>query len=291
MFRSDRVKGKTEAPNGIETVVIQLPFEGFYCSKWDGEIDSIHEREAEWLEEEEGEPLDDGTIRPKELRLNASEFGELLFNWTDHSSIYLDVAKLYVEAFNDEMTELLSEYGGDLRLTFESMSSPREYNFATDRIFAHIPMSSVKRLFELSEDTNHAGLRVILKESHTSRDGFISFYSNDLDEWLAKPIEDWDYNELGSLLLAVMYGYCDAGEEDGNALSWRIYERIVDCEGLYHVHSQAVDWPKFEAAVEEARADKLEALREAYPEHPLVAVSDGNSPEPRCPNTKEMFPE
>src|SRR4051794_25404177 len=116
-------------------LVMRLPFEGFYESKYSGEIDHTEEQDAEHFAERDEEE------RPKELRLGADVFGEILFDCADYSSAYHAVAKVYVDAFSIWASELLE---CRLGLTFESMDSPREYNFRTDRVYAHVESDIVQ---------------------------------------------------------------------------------------------------------------------------------------------------
>src|SRR5690606_26269592 len=123
-------------------------------------------------------------------------------------------------------------------LEFESLDSPREYNFCTDRIFCYIPLESAKRLFVISAKGNHKRLKEVIRERFTSRDGFISFYSNNLEEWLDKPLDQWDHNEIGTLLIAVAPCFDDA--------SWGFYESMACNGGFYQDWEAAVDWKEFE---------------------------------------------
>lgn len=87
------------------------------------------------------------------------------------------------------------EFG--INLSFDSLVSPREYNFETDRIFATIDEDEVRRLFgEVDPDD----LTAIAKERFTSCDGFISFYDPDWRAW--GDVLEWDCNQVGTLLLA-----------------------------------------------------------------------------------------
>ncbi len=110
-------------------------------------------------------------------------------------------------------------------------------------------------LFRKSKAEEHATLAQVIKERFTSRDGFLSGYRNELDSWLAKPLRDWDHNELGTLLIAAMrLANVDPEEsETRNAL----YEATCGDEGAYQAWESCVDWPKFEAKRQEARAEKL----------------------------------
>jgi hypothetical protein len=86
-----------------------------------------------------------------------------------------------------------------INLTFKDLSMPKEYNFTTDVIVCEISAKDVKKL---STSLNSETLRDIIKRRFTSRDGFILFYSNDVEEWKEKKLKDWDDIELGTLLEA-----------------------------------------------------------------------------------------
>jgi hypothetical protein len=250
-----------------DRTIIRLPFAGFYGSFYSSEVDNVEEREAENLAERQDE---DGIAA--ELRLTADEYAQILSDVTDYSSAYLDIARAYVPAFAQYLADELSI---NLTLEFESMKSPREYNFETDRIFAHVNAAQLQNLLDtVKQDT----LAAVIRERFTSRSGFISFYSNDIAEWLEKPLADWDHNELETLLLAAMR---DAGVSDDWDMS--VYYDMAESELFYTVHSNAVDWDKLESRVSELREEKAEAFREEHPDY--VA------PEPRCTQTIEMFPD
>ncbi len=145
---------------------IGLPFfSGFYESIHSSVFDSEEEC---IMEDYEGKSWDD-------------------FRWEyDH----LSYCKNYVNAVNSIL---------ELKLEFVEMTSPREYNFSTDRIFCKINKSDLKKLKTV---LNSEEMKNLVKRRFTSRDGFMSFYSNDIEEWKEKPLKDWDYNELGTLLEA-----------------------------------------------------------------------------------------
>lgn len=246
-----------------ERLIIQLPFSGFYESLWSGEIDHIAEQEADYFADERQK--EDGI--PKELRLSADEVSSILFDVTDYSAAYLDVAKQYVSEFNDIASD---DTGVKLSLEWESMSSPREYNFTTDRLFAHIPLEAVEALFALSASEDHKRLRACIVERFTSRSGFSSFYSNDLGDWLEKPVAYWDHNELGTLLM------CLVARED---LDMDIFYAIG--EGFYSAHSDAVDWTKFDEKVQELRDEREAELRADDPDYVAPPI--------RCDRTIDMF--
>lgn len=208
-------------------MIINLPFSGFYYSEYDRELDYVEEREIEHLEE-----------KHQLTNAQADELSGILFNSTDWGVAHRMVAEAYVEAFNEKFKEWTDI---DLGLKFESMSSPREYNFATDRIFCHISDEVVHSLFD---GADREKLAKVIRERFTSYDGFISFYSNYLPDWLETDVDEWDHNELCTLLMSWL-------PEDW---SWAVFEEMVNgSEVFYSAWSEAVDWPKVEAWLEEIK--------------------------------------
>jgi hypothetical protein len=247
--------------------IIQLPFAGFYDSMWSGEIDHQEESEVEYWPERQAE---NGV--PKAFHVSDSDYAEILFRHTDYSAAYLATARDYVESFNLLLSEALET---PLRLTWESMVSPREYNFGTDRVFAYIGRRAIRALWRISAADKHEALAQLSGERFTSRDGFASHYRPDRSDWPADPFE-WDHNQLGTLLLAVLrivYG-------DERELENRLWNDFAESEAPYQFWSEAVDWPKVEAAVEEKRAEITAQWCEDHGEP---------APLPRDPDTPDLF--
>jgi hypothetical protein len=251
---------------------INIPFSGFYESIWSQAIDYEEERDVENLEEHEREE------QPEELQIPADQIAEFFFDCADYSNAYRTIAREYCEEVNRTVSDEIGIY---LAGEFDGMDSPREYNFTTDRLYLTVPDSAAAALFATSAADDHRTLAAAIRERHTSYDGFISFYRNELAEWLAKPIEDWDHNELGTLLIAVMV----LRDIDTRDLEWRIYESLADgcsdgSDGFFQAWSDCVDWEKFDAKMTEHRADLLEDLKAEEPDY---------VPPYRCPETPDMF--
>jgi hypothetical protein len=154
-------------------MIIQIPFSGFYCSIHDDNID---------YELDHSVFTDHATGCTNNDRLS-----ELAYDSMDWGKLHEDYAKEYVKNFNHD-------YGLDL--VFESLQSPREYNFTTDRIHCHITEEEVIKLQEVTPLT-------MLKWSQkmfTSYEGFSSFYDNDYKTW--GEVWEWDHNQLHCLLMA-----------------------------------------------------------------------------------------
>ncbi|MDE3023040.1 MAG: hypothetical protein KGI54_14525 [Pseudomonadota bacterium] len=264
-------------------MIVNLPFAGFYESVYSEGIDREMESYCEYhADTANAEDEDYEGFWTEALRLSASELADILFLHTDYRAAYQRIAKDYAAAFDYVAGEALGmsrkvkrhswnkEAGRlclkgcdqpSIGLTFESMDSPREYNFTTDRIYASVPVFVLRKLFKRSREEKHRTLAAVIKKRFTSYDGFYSFYSNDLGDWLNRPLAEWDHNELGTLLIAALE--MSGLSTDDAVFEQDVYDMIAANEGFYTAWSEAVDWKTFDAARADARRDKLEAWQEA----------------------------
>ena len=148
-----------------------VPFSGFYCSVHDEELDHCLER----LFDRQGT----GATNP--------DLVDAARDAIDWPCVYEAYAARFVD-------DLGTEY--DLILDFESLSSPKYYNFETDRIFTYIDRAS---LAKIARAVPRSDLRAAIKARFTSRDGFISHYPNRLSDW-PRRVSEWDHNQIGLLL-------------------------------------------------------------------------------------------
>ena len=174
------------------TLETAIPFCGFYCSTYDGELDFLIERDSEFYAEEWG--------------LDQFDVASAAFHHADTSEARGEIAKAHVQLWGEQFS---FKTGIAVRLEFSEMTSPRFYNFETDRLFAKIALHDVKKCFDACRSDGFTALRNVIKERFTSRSGFISSYSNRLETWLAKPLAEWDCNEVETLLIATLSINCD----------------------------------------------------------------------------------
>lgn len=147
-------------------MIIQIPFSGFYESIHNSNIDS----EMDYIFE------------------NNQNLSSLLYDSLNWRELFIDYAREYAENF-------AHKYG--IAMQFESLSSPKYYNFETDRIFCHISESEVLRIYAT---TDKQQLARIARDMFTSRDGFNSFYDPDYLTW--DSVLTWDHNQLFALIVA-----------------------------------------------------------------------------------------
>lgn len=161
-----------------------IPFTGFYESLHSEALDSeLEQRHSD----------DQGNIDQSSC--------DRAFDKVNWKSTFKNYAERYVSQFASELNLKTLE--------FVELYSPREYNFETDRIFCTIELSKVERIYK---QTNAIELRDKVRNLFTTRSGFISYYSNDLDKWPSE-LSQWDCNQVGTLI-AVYAESEDFGEYD-----------------------------------------------------------------------------
>jgi hypothetical protein len=204
----------------MKNLIINIPFAGFYETRWNDGLDRVEEYTVENLEEEHKTGI----------------IADLIWQCANYYKSYQHVAEEFVDYFNDYIKE---EYELDLDLKFESMTSPRDYNFDTDRIFCFISEENVRKL---RAAVSEPPLRQVIRERFTSRSGFISSYTNRLEDWDADPTT-WDHYQLGTLLVALL--------ADAEDYEWEIWERMSDRNVFDSAFDNCVDWEKFDELLKE----------------------------------------
>lgn len=220
----------------MTTLLTTIPFSGFYHS-FHSEI--IDDEQKQIFSDDWGEVLE--------------EYEDTYHDFFNYRAIELAYSQKYVEGFKKCFLE---EFEIDLEgLAFESLVSPREYNFSTDTIYCHIPLKLVEKLGKAIFKTKKEAFSEYLKNRFTSHDGFISFYLNDIEEWQEKPFSEWDHNETGSLIEFLWATLCDDDHTtDFNPCG---YDQYFSLEDVRYI----VDQNLTDKGVEEL--NKLYELREA----------------------------
>lgn len=269
-------------------------FPGFYHSDLS---DAVDREEESWVEYrtdagETGPDYESGYA--DELSL-ADDLGEMLFRHTEYRKAYQSLAMQWADAFDYHAGQLLDMSRPDTRqrwigegfvsepyarpsigLKFEEVTSPREYNFTTDRVFAKVPLKTMRDIFKRSAAERHETLAKAVEERHSSYSGFISFYSNDIRDWLKKPLAQWDENELGTLLYAALQiaGAEMESREYYSGFFADVRETTIENEGAYRAWESAVDWSAFDAERAAKRKEKLDAWREAEPDAAAAWIAE-----------------
>jgi len=198
----------------MQTLLTTLPFAGFYGSQHDAELDYAM---AAMFSNDQGDPNPGLTDRVSSA-----------CRW---SAVHLTYAKEFAETFCEAV--------GIHLVRFESMDSPRFYNFETDRLFIELPLEEAQRLMR---ETSTTSLDQVAGERHTSRSGFISFYSPHWRSW--GDVGRWDHNQLQTLVEAYVRdtqgdleeaGLMESARGNGRLEAW-IADNTTGIERLYRVH-------------------------------------------------------
>jgi hypothetical protein len=161
------------------TIEVALPFCGFYESALSYEID----RELESIFDPE---------------CGYGDVPDEIYNQIDYGKVHQSLASAYVKAFENW---LANEHGIEMDLDFVEMTSPREYNFSTDRVFVNCLIPDLEKVFNAVKDE----MPEMVKKRFTSGPGFISFYDSDFDKW-PESLADWDHNEAETLFECLFHG-------------------------------------------------------------------------------------
>jgi len=184
-----------------------IPFDGFYESFISADIEHQIGQQIEWdsdiydLNEDEQQILWDNY-----LSVNRKYF---------YNQIAEDYTNFYIDALNDRLE------GFELKAKFNLLTSPREYNFETDRIFIDIEKNHAIDFIKYIIKNHKKELEEKIKERFTSRSGFWSHYKNGLDLW-TQDYSEWDFNQIGTC-----FELFDLEEDINYSLREYLSERIM----------------------------------------------------------------
>ena len=119
-----------------------------------------------------------------------------------------------------EVRDELVSLGFVSDIDYQKINSPKYYNFANDSIYVAIKLNDEKITNIINYlNENREEFSEYLKGKYTSGDGFISSYSNDVNDWL-NPESLEHSHKLGSILDFIL-----ANEEfDESELVYRVCE-------------------------------------------------------------------
>lgn len=154
--------------NKEKRIEVEIPFWGFYESLHDSFIDDALEMHFQ---------NDDGDIDPEDRDL----IWEADIDWKA-------IQKEYCERFVEELSRET-----ELDFEFIEMTSPREYNFSSDRLFASLPANQIAKIRK--EVESYPDWANVVKERFTSYSGFSSNYSPDItdEEWSREILDECQY--------------------------------------------------------------------------------------------------
>ena len=154
-----------------------IPFAGFY--------ETCHSEQLEQLLNVSDYDFDNATDNEETPEQVQARYDAI--EWTTEQNTY---ASCYSDCLSDAT---------GITFVYESIHSPKSYNFVTDSIYVKIELNEVLKMFnKITHNSNL--LENYIQENFTSCDGFSSFYSNDIQDWYAKPVHEYDHNEVGAII-------------------------------------------------------------------------------------------
>lgn len=172
-----------------QTHQVILPFQGFY--------ESIH---------------DDAFDRVIEMR--EEDEAEIDFSYTN------EIMLTYCQHFGRELEgKLESIIGSNIDIQVVRVTSPREYNFETDKIHATMNRGDIIKLYDYVMNNHDQAFRSMVESELTERSGFIPHFSNNLDDW--GHCVDWKPIQLQVLINCLII------EEEGEDWEYGIQETLV----------------------------------------------------------------
>ena len=124
------------------------------------------------------------------------------------------------------MQEFISE---DIELEFVEVRSPRYYNFENDSCHVKIRLTQAAEDAIIAKTEKHRELFAKwIKKNHTSRDGFSSYLSNDIDQWPSRLFDDDEFFQPAYLFCMLYYivkaEYMSVGGNED--LEYEVYDSI-----------------------------------------------------------------
>lgn len=172
----------------------------------------------------------------------------------DHKKMMESIAEAvidYIETYTD-----LWEVLGVKDAMYKNYYSPKEYNFANDKIYLYANIDT-----KILSKYVYANKDIYTKEiydHHTSRDGFVSFISNDIKEWEEETENFTNFEEktlyyLDFILqiaaeiegieeLSAYYHWCETVCQDEFCTIYDLTWETVDLEQIFIDNVDKIDW-------------------------------------------------
>lgn len=135
---------------------------------------------------------------------------------------YREYEKQIATQYIYEVENALREYLPHFRAEFREVDSPAYYNFETDKAVGVCNLEDIREDIKAYISKYPNEFKKWIKDNHSSYDGFISFYSNDVNDWDLD--SELDHNELGSI-----FGFILTNEHIiGYNCDWDLNARVYD---------------------------------------------------------------
>lgn len=185
-------------------------FSGFYDTIWSPDYEQELYDERELMNRVES-LLNSNVDTSKEhnlIKIKKYDYDEIqnnLINNFDNNGYEMHVVKEFSNALKNEVSFITN-------ITIQKIIHPKEYNFYTDS--ANIEITIKKKELRKWIKDNYSKLAELIKRDYTSRDGFISYYSSDIEFWKRETDDFNDYDCNGHYLGRLIDYYLSIEEID-----------------------------------------------------------------------------
>ena len=164
-------------------------FEGFYCSIWSPDDDVYS-----YSVENDAEEDEDFTV--------------------DYKGYQNAVCEKYTEVWEGWMQQYIHE---DIKLDFLQVWQPRFYNYVNDACEVRISLTRQAKKAIIEKIINHRDkIAGWIRDNHSNTEGFLSFWSNDIDDWGGWVLFNTNAYHQASYLAYMLYYIVKAElEEEG----------------------------------------------------------------------------
>ena len=164
-------------------------FEGFYCSIWSPDDDVYS-----YSVENDAEEDEDFTV--------------------DYKGYQNAVCEKYTEVWEGWMQQYIHE---DIKLDFLQVWQPRFYNYVNDACEVRISLTRQAKKAIIEKIINHRDkIAGWIRDNHSNTDGFLTFWSNDIDDWGGWVLFNTNAYHQASYLAYMLYYIVKAElEEEG----------------------------------------------------------------------------
>lgn len=188
--------------------------------------------------------IDDESELEFELKEKFNKYIEVCYEYENFDKYKKDVCIAFMDEYVNKIIEVLPyEITENKNFKFKIIEdkdniivdSPKYYNYRTDRCFCEIEtnietLDMIKNHTLKLDDAKNYILR-----NFTSRDGFISFLSNDIDYWKSLEVNNYEENMIIALLdMLLSLSDCTAFEEIAMAVYYDVDKYCYASPVIYY---------------------------------------------------------
>ena len=138
----------------------------------------------------------------------------------DYDEYYNEIGYKCTEVIENTLKDILKN---DISIKFEKIISPKYYNYSNDSINVEISLNKDDIFSYLLN--NYDDFKEYIKEKYSSRSGFISWFSNDANDWIKDFADDFEMDhKIGSILEFIILN---------DDYDYNLYDKIDDLPMLY----------------------------------------------------------